>query len=154
MWKTKEARLIKELNLVTGLTPEGTYTVYALHPRLEEGQYIGKREIEWAYDDLYPNYMILGITHELLHCLTHDFYQSLSDDEKWVFHAMVYLSVDEEMYKRMNSVKEYFSSPILNSYHPRLITTARSILPYWEKRVQENFSGNLYDFYKERPKSA
>jgi hypothetical protein len=147
-WLESEEFLLEQLALITGLHPTGTYTVYTLHPNLEEGQYLSEHEIEWGYADLYPKYIILGLTHELLHCITHNFYEPLSDDEKWVFHALVYLSVDEELYRMLNSESEYFSCPILSTYHPRLIETAQCILPYWKERMQNDERENLYDFYK------
>ncbi len=149
-WYRNEHAYVSKLAEVTGLNVEGNFTVYILPPVLEEAQYLNESEIEWGHSALFSNFISRGICHELLHCLTHEFYLALSDDEKWIFHALVYLSVDEEFYRHFHNTQEYFSSPAIESfYHPRLIETAKLLLPQWINFLKDKSTHTIYDVYNE-----
>lgn len=148
-WNTHGSRIVSLLEEITGMSIEGEFNVHLLNPKLESAQYLNETDIEWGYDELFPNYSIIGLAHELLHCLTHEFYTRLSDDEKWLFHSLVYLSADEELYRYFTSNAEYFTTPILSTYHPRLIETARKVLPEWRKRMSDPQRKNLIEFFEE-----
>ena len=146
-WNKKESVILTVFRRITGIKLEGKFVVSVLHPSLEIAQYNDKQNIEWGYDELYPNYIIIGLSHELLHCLTHDFYITLTDGQKWVFHAIIYLSINEKLRFKLNGESNYFSMPRIETYHKRLIKIAKNILPYFLKYTTENRQKNIFDFY-------
>ena len=148
-WKEKEELISLAFQELTGIRLEGEFVVFVLHPVLEIGQYDNEHDIEWGYDELFPNYIVMGIAHEILHCLTHAFYMTLTDDQKWIFHALIYLAIDEELRSKLNGEGEYFSSPIVDTYDKRLIQTAKNILPYHKKYIAESGLKNIFHFYEQ-----
>ena len=149
-WIEKEKIVISNLERITGIHAEGDFNVFVLPVELGIGHYLDKENIEWGYAELYENYSVIALAHELLHCLTHDFYSTVSDNNKWLFHALIYLSTDEELCFVLNGKSEYFSSPIADVYHPRLIATARNILPHWKTYRTNSQGRSIIDFCKEQ----
>ena len=145
-WEESGGEIIPQIEEITGLSIRGIFNIFTLLPGLEMGQYLDAQNIEWGLDELFPNYTTIGIAHELLHCVTHEFYDKLPDDEKWIFHAIVYLSADEELFRRIDASHEYFTSSILATYHPRLIESARHIFPYWQERMSNMQRKNICFF--------
>ena len=147
-WKVKEPIISAVFEKLTGIKLEGKFVVSILPPSFEIAQYNDEHNIEWGYSELYPNYIVIGLTHELLHCLTHNFYTRLTDDQKWIFHSVIYLSIDEQLRFELNGKSEYFSAPIIETYHKRLIQTTKSILPHFLKYITETKPKNIFNFYK------
>ena len=148
-WKAKETLVSSAFKKITGIELRGEFIVFVFHPDLEMAEYLDARTIEWGYKEFYPNYLVIGIAHELLHCITHDFYTKLTDDEKWIFHSLVYLAIDEDLRFLLNGKAEYFSSSIIYTYHRKLIVTAKNILPKWEEYTANTNSKNIIDLYRE-----
>lgn len=153
-WQKDESRITSLLEEVSGISFEGAFTVLVIHPSLEIGEYIDETSLRWGYKDMFPGYMTLGVAHELLHCLTHNYYIALKEDEMWLFHSLVYLTVDEELYKRLYNKRTYFSSPIVDTYHPRLIETARTILPEWKKYMKSRKTKSIYKLFESIQKNT
>jgi hypothetical protein len=147
-WKEKEVIVLSLFKKITGLKLDGDFTVFVFHPKLEMAEYKDANTVYWGYGELYSNYIVVGITHELLHCLTNDFYIKLSDDEKWIFHALIYLSNDEELRFGLNGKDGYFTSPIIGTYHKKLTETTKNMLPYWKEYMNEKNSKNIIEFYE------
>jgi len=147
-WTDQELIACPLFEEITGMQLDGEISVFIVHPDLATAQYTDARTIEWGYRELYPQYIAVGLSHEILHCLTHDFYVALSDDQKWVFHACIYLAIDEELRMRLTKNDAYFSSPILDTYHPRLIHIAKDLLPKWKAHILAKERGTIIDFYK------
>lgn len=147
-WKASELQVSSLFKKITGIKLQGNFDVFVLHPSLEIGHYVDERSVEWGYSELIKDYLVFGIAHELLHCLTHEFYVSLSEKDKWIFHAIVYLSMDEELRMELDSKGEYFDSPIVESYHKRLISTAKKLLPEWKKRMANEKKTDIFTFFE------
>ncbi len=148
-WKQSQETILSTIERITGLPVVGEFTVFVLPPELQEAQYLDATTIEWGYAEAYENSMVIGIAHELIHCVTHDFYSPLSDDEKWIFHALVYLSADEEVRFALNGRSEYFDLPTIGDYHERLIKTAKMILPLWKEHLENSQRSSLIAFFHE-----
>ena len=119
-----------------------------LSPELETGSYISNNIIEWGNPDLFENYQFIGLCHEFLHILTEkQFLESKTEEDKWLLHALIYLSADEELRVRMNG-GEYFASGSVDKYHPRLIETAQKYLPAWRTYITAA-KGSILDLYEE-----
>ncbi len=147
-WGKREMEVLSLIEKFTGLDIAGHFSVFILPPELEMAQYIDEENIEWGYGELYPNSIVVGLAHELIHCLTHDFYSTLSDDDKWIFHALIYLSADEELRFTLNGRAEYFTSPVLDTYHERLIETAKRILPFWKEYLSNPKGENIINLFE------
>jgi hypothetical protein len=117
------------------MTRSRTLKVAVLHPSLGIGSYLGRNTIEWGYSDLYPNYQVIGLSHEVLHALTESKAASATNNEMWALHSMIYLGANEELRKRINGYGRYFDKKIVVHYDIRLVRTARAMLPYWQKYV-------------------
>jgi hypothetical protein len=148
-WKEKEVLICSACKNITGIEFQGDFLIFVFHPDLEIAEYVDTQTVKWGYRELYSNYIVIGIAHELLHCVTHDFYTKLDDGGKWLFHSLVYLSIDEELRFILNGKDEYFSSPIINTYHKKLISTAKKILSKWKKYMVDANPKNIIDFYKQ-----
>ena len=148
-WRDKESIILSSLKRITGLDTAGSFTAYVMPAELEIGHYLDEKNIEWGYPNLYENYSLIGIAHELIHCLTHHFYTSLSDDDKWLFHSIIYLSADEEIRFILNGKDDYFSSPIIATYHERLLATAKRILPYWKEHIASPSGKDIYTLFRD-----
>ena len=146
-WKSLEGKILPHIESVTGLKGEGTIRIFMLPTELDIGHYLDKETVEFGHGDLYPHYTMIGISHEIIHCLTHDFYAELSDDDKWLFHALVYLSADEEIRFLLNGKSDYFSSPVIETYHKRLLSSARLALPYWIEHMKDPQKESLYELF-------
>jgi len=140
---------ILEYEKIIGLQPSAEATVLVLHPELETGSYISDNIIEWGYPDLYDNFQLIGLCHEFLHVLTEKQYEMAeTEDEKWLMHSLIYLSADEELRLRINKDSDYFTSSIVNTYHPRLIETAKRSLPTWKQYVANKREKDVIELYE------
>ena len=125
-----------------------------LHPEIEMGSYIGDNIIEWGNPDYYDNYQLIGLCHEFLHVLTEKQYkETKTEDEKWLLHSLIYLSVDEELRLHVNGDNGYFMSGVVDTYHSCLIETARKNLSAWKDYVTNN-EKNIIDLYENLRKSG
>lgn len=123
--------------------------VFVLHPQMETGSYMGENVIEWGNPDFYPNYQVIGLCHEFLHAVTEkQFNETRNEDEKWLLHALIYLSADEELRQKMNGGGEYFPEAITVQYHPRLIETAKSYLPEWKSYIEGRNGRTIVNLYE------
>ena len=148
-WNQKQEIVIHKVEEMVGIDVAGTFNVFILPSELEEAQYLDEKTIEWGFSESCPNSIVIGLAHEIIHCITHDFYSTLSDDDKWFFHALVYLSADEEIRFVLNGKSEYFDSLVLHTYHPRLIETARNLLPYWKEYIANRNCRTIIDLFRE-----
>lgn len=138
---------VEEYEQIIRLNISAEATVLVLSPELGIGSYISNSIIEWGNSDLFDNYQLIGLCHEFLHVLTEkQFMGSKTEEEKWLLHALIYLSADEELRLRMNG-GEYFMGGHVTTYHPRLIETARKYLPAW-KDYLVNTEFTIIDLYE------
>ncbi len=123
--------------------------VLVLHPEMETGSYLGGGVIEWGNPDFYPNYQTIGLCHEFLHLLTEtQFKETKNENEKWLLHALIYLSADEEVRRRMSGDGEYFRVELVRQYHPRLIETARTHLSEWKSYIEGQNGRDIVELYE------
>lgn len=112
--------------------------VIVLHPAMNVGSYMGNHIIEWGYPDQYPNSQVVGLAHEVLHCLTDDVARQSGSQGKWVLHALIYLAANEALRCQLNSQSVFFEAEIIRDFDARLIAIARDLEPCWRRCVQED----------------
>jgi hypothetical protein len=146
-WSLHEKHIFESVKTITGLSIDRNIDVYILPAELKEAQYLNEHEVEWGYPEQYPNSISIGLSHEFLHCATDGFYQNLSYEEKWVFHAIIYLSIDEELRCILQEGGKYFDLPTIHEYHPQLIEHAKKILPDWKTRMAKSQKEDIVTFF-------
>lgn len=107
------------------------FTVYLLHPDIENGSYIDNNQIEWGLRSKWLNYHTVGLCHEVLHAYTAGHSSDLT-------HAIVFLAADEELRCRLNLAPDYFDQNGAKTYYPSVIEEEKRILPEWREYLQAN----------------
>jgi hypothetical protein len=148
-WEDSRKKVVRHLEDITGLTFDYKVTIAVLHPKLEIGSYIGSNIIEWGSQYRHNHSQAIGLAHEVLHVSTDSLSQSISEEKvHWILHSLIYLAADEELRVRLYSGERYFNSSLIKTYHPKLIRTARRILPVWQKFLNERDGSLLTVFEK------
>lgn len=133
-WNASQAistRIVKEL---TGYDLSSTFSVSVVHPALGEGRYLGNGEIVWGHDELWKNYAVVYLWHEVLH-------EYLGYSERR--HAVIQLIADNELRRRLGG-PEY--PPFAG--HPDLFPIMDEQLLHWQEYLHQkpkarDFSGFL-----------
>lgn len=151
LWQ-KNRETIEDFEKIIRLDTSREGVVLVLPPTLETGSYLGEGIIEWGNQDIAPHYQLYALCHEYLHLITEDLFQtSNTEEEKWLLHALIYLSADEELRLSLlddvSDEKQYFVSHLTALYHPRLIKVARSLLDPWKEYMLDT-SENFIDLYE------
>jgi len=86
----------------------------------------------------------------LLHIATEELLDSLDEEEsKWRLHALIYLSIDEELRIRFGQDNaNYFEGAFVQRRHPRLIKTAKMLMPAWEEYLKQDRQ-NILELFEE-----
>jgi hypothetical protein len=105
--------------------------VAVMHPGLGIGCYLGRGTVEWGMESHRVAYQLAGLSHEILHAVAEPWAQRLSEWEKWLLHAIIYLCADFELQKWLGGSCEAFSIELVEGYDGRLIAVAKQIYARW-----------------------
>ncbi|MFA7201685.1 MAG: hypothetical protein WC099_01690 [Candidatus Paceibacterota bacterium] len=133
-WRKKEP-LIKTYIKDVLRIPEikETVTVYIFHPKLSEGRaYYKDHAILWGHKELWENYSIVYITHEILHILLNGICRN-----KTITHALIELATDNELRVRLNPQDIYFMKDGVYQGHKYQEKLVKKIYPSWKKFLKE-----------------
>jgi len=120
-------------------------TVYIFHPKLSEGRaYYKDRVILWGHKELWENYSIVYITHEILHILLGGICK-----DKIITHALIELATDNELRVRLNPQDTYFVKNGIYQGHEYQRKLVKKIYPSWK-----NFLKNRIPFLEFEKKLA
>jgi hypothetical protein len=109
--------------------------VFVVHHDLSEGMYLGEGEILWGHQDIWPNYSVIYLWHEVLHE-----YLGYGD----VSHALIQMITDNELRKQLNGD----SYPPFEG-HPYLFDLMNKILPLWNEYLNSpDDQKNFKDLYR------
>ena len=131
-WENNKEFLNKYLEKVLKIDFNIKPKVYIVHPNLCEGYSINN-EIIWGHynglDD--PNYNLVYLTHEWLHCLL-PFTEEDTDIDCNIKHSIIELISDYELYSLLKK------ESTLKEGHPYLEEYKKYIYPYWLRYIGLN----------------
>jgi hypothetical protein len=147
-WQQHETTAAHFMSQTLGVEDDRCLSVVVVHPHLLIGSYLGSNEIEWGYPELYKNYQVVGLVHEMLHAVTEKIAIKATEEDKWRLHAIIYLAANEEFRMIISPYSGgYFPRRIVKHYDRRLIAHARRLLPQWKAQVATRRKGmvELFD---------
>lgn len=121
--KGKAESLVKDL---TGFNFQKQFNVYIVHPALNEGRYLGNREIVWGHHKEWPYYAVVYMWHEILHE-----YLGYEDTD----HALIQLITDNELRVQLG---EGTYPPFKG--HSNLFPLMEEMLPLWREYLSTESS--------------
>lgn len=118
----KNKSLVTEYLESIGIQIEEDFEVFISHPGLKAGSYLGNNKISWSYQNLYPNYNTVYLTHEALHSF---FVKNETT------HALIEIITDINLQKLLNG-----KLSAKYTGHPFLEQEVNRIKPIWEKYIK------------------
>ena len=136
-WRKKESLVmsyIKETLRIPII--KGTITIYIYHPKLSEGRaYYKDRVILWGHKELWENYSIVYITHEILHILLNGVCK-----DKNITHALIELATDNELRTKLNPDDVYFTKNGIYQGHEYQKKLVKKIYPDWKRFLRDKIA--------------
>ena len=123
----------------------GAFTIFVTDTALHEGSYLGNGEIEWGIPEIYPDYNVVGIAHEIMHALTEKLASSKDEEFRWKLHAMIYLSIDEDLKLKIHRKAVRFDPVVTRHFDRRLISLAKTLDQSW-RQYRANGGSDLRQF--------
>lgn len=136
-WRKKEQFIQTYIQDVLHIPEQKkTITIYIFHPRLSEGRaYYKDQVVLWGHKELWENYSMIYITHEILHVLLDGICKN-----REITHALIELAIDNELRIRLNPNDTYFIKNKKYQGHTHQKKLVKKIYPYWKEFLKNNTS--------------
>ncbi len=141
-WKENEKLILNYFENTLGLEiPTYEIAVYIFHPKSCHGKANKQtKTIQWGHSEDWKNYTTVYLSHEIMHIITDQKCKNIK-----TMHALIELSIDNELRITLNKKGKYFKEGKFNIGHPYLRNLENIILPHWNNYLKNRSRETIFN---------